>query len=159
MKKSLSLAVAGLMVAACARAESAHKFWGAGPAQWSSATSPHPVIRDVGMGGPGARIQEPDPPTNGTFRASYLFKMGSTVSVQKVHMLVVNKDGTINTKEIKITPVSLFNEEVITGYYSASFSTEQVSFKEGDVFVMVFNADGETTTVFLKITYHPFVPS
>jgi hypothetical protein len=85
--------------------------------------------------------------------------MGSTVSVQKVHMLVVNKDGTINTKEIKITPVSLFNEEVITGYYSASFSTEQVSFKEGDVFVMVFNADGETTTVFLKITYHPFVPS
>ena len=159
MKKSLSVAVAGLMLAACVHAESAHKGWATVPAQWSSATSPIPVVRDVGMQGPGARIDEPDPPTNGTFRAGYLFKIGSTVAVQRVYMLVSNEDGTLKTKEIKTTPPSLFEKEVITGYYAASFSTEKVSFKEGDVFVVVFKIDGRTTPVFLRIIYNRFVPS
>jgi hypothetical protein len=74
-------------------------------------------------------------------------------------MLVSDEDGTIRTREIKATPPKFFENEVITGYYSASFSTEKVSFKEGDVFVVVFKIDGQTTPVFLKIIYNRFVPS
>ena len=118
-----------------------------------------PVVRDVGMQGPWARIEEPDPPTNATFQARYLFKIGSTVTVQRVYRLSPNRDGTLKTKEIKTTRPSLFEKEVITGYYAASFSTEQVSFKEGDVFVVVFKIDGQMTPVFSKIIYNRFVPS
>src|SRR5438093_876843 len=159
MKRSLSIAVASLMIAACAHAESAHKGWGTVPAKWPSATSPPSVVRDVGMQGPWARIEEPDPPTNATFQARYLFKIGSTVTVQRVYRLSPNRDGTLKTKEIKTTRPSLFEKEVITGYYAASFNTEQVSFKEGDVFVVVFKIDGQMTPVFLKIIYNRFVPS
>ncbi len=160
MKKSLSVAIAGLILAAGAHAESAHKGWAAVPAQWPSAAHGPPVVRDVGMGGPGARIDEADPPANGTFRGGYCFKTGSTVTVQRVYMLVARQDGTISTREIKTTPLSVHNNtEVIEGYYYASFSTEKVSFKEGDVFVVVFKADSQTIPVFLKIVYNRFVPS
>jgi hypothetical protein len=111
------------------------------------------------MRGPWAHIREPDPPTNGPFNGGYLFKTGSTVSLRRVYKLVTNEDGTMKTEEIKITAVSVQKEEVIDGYRSASFSTERVSFKEGDAFVVVFKIDGQATLVFLKITYNSFVPS
>jgi hypothetical protein len=159
MKKSLSMVVAGLIIAACAHGESAHKGWATLAARWSYDPPSNPEVRDIGMAVPGASIDQPDPPTNGTFRAGYLYRIGSTITVQRVYMLVPNEDGTIRTKESKATPPSLFEKEVITGYYSASFSTEKVSFKEGDVFVVVFKIDGQTTPVFLKIIYNRFVPS
>lgn len=159
MKKSLPIAIASLMLTICAHAESASKLWSTVPAKWSGATSLSAVIRDAGMQGPWARIDQPDPPTNATFQAGYSFKTGSIVTVKKVYMLVADEDGTIKTREIKITPVSVQKREVIEGYSYASFSTERVSFKGGDVFVIVFKADGQTIPVFLKIVYNPFVPS
>src|SRR5262245_5541538 len=128
MKKLFPITIAGLMFVTSVRAESAHKGWGASPAQRPSATS---IVRDVGMTGPSAAINEPDPPTNGIFHGGYLYKTGSIVAVQRVYMLVPNEDGTIKTKEVRITPPSLLEKEAITGYYSASFRTEEVSFKEG----------------------------
>ena len=162
MKKLLLVTIAAVVVTTCADAESAHKGWAAVPAHWPAAEPPQrivPVVRDVGMAGPGARVEEPDPPTNAVFRAGFLFKMGSTVTVERVYMLLASDDGTLRTKEIKITPLSLYKNEVITGYYAASFNTEKLSFKEGDVFVLVFKADGQITPVFLKLIYNRFVPS
>ena len=159
MKKVILVVVTSLIVAVCAHAESAHKGWGASPAQWPGAKSPSAVIRDVGMQGPWVSIKEPDPPTNAPFQAGYCFKTGSIVTVKKVYILVVGEDGSINTKEIKTTPLRVHSHEVIDGYSYASFSTDKVSFKEGDVFVVVFKADGQTIPVFLKIAYSPFVPS
>src|SRR5690349_5088109 len=138
MKKSLLVAVAGLMIAACAHAESAHKGWGTVPAQWSGPKSLSAVIRDVGMQGPWVGIKQPDPPTNAAFQAGYCFRTGSVVTVKKVYMLVATEDGTIHTREIKTTPLNVQNGEVIEGYSYASFGTEKVSFKEGDVFAVVF---------------------
>ena len=158
MKKSILSTVASLMLAACGHAESAHKGWSAVPIECPPAFQ-FPVIRDVGMQGPWVNIKEPDPPTNGPFKGGYLFKTGSTVTLQKVYKLVANEEGTMNMSEVKITPVSVQKNEVIAGYRSASFSTEKVSFKAGDVFVVILKADGKTTTVFLKMTYYPFVPS
>ena len=74
-------------------------------------------------------------------------------------MLVVSEDGTINTREIKTTTPVVSKNEVTEGYYCASFSTEKVSFKEGDLFVMVLKADGQIIPIFLKMVYSPFVPS
>src|SRR5690349_17798354 len=108
MKKLLSVTIASWIVAACACAESAHKAWGASPLQPPSATS---IVRDVGMAGPGAASDQPDPSTNGTFPGGYLYKRGRSVSVQRVYMLVLNEDGTIKTKEVKITPLSLLEKE------------------------------------------------
>jgi hypothetical protein len=159
MKRFLLVAIAGIMIAACARAESAHKGWATVPAQWSGAASPSAVLRAVNMQGPFVPIDKPDPPTNASFQASYLFKTGSTVTVQKVYLLAANEDGTMNTKEIKTTAVSVHDREYIKNYSYASFSTEKVSFKEGDVFVVIFKADGQTIPVFLKIVFNPFVPS
>src|SRR6185503_9429425 len=97
-----------------AHAESAHKGWAAMPAKWPAAEPPAPgmpVVRDVGMAGPGARVEEPDPPTNASFQGGYCFKTSSIVTVQRVYMLVTGEDGTISTKEIKTTPLSLHNKE------------------------------------------------
>jgi hypothetical protein len=157
LKKSLALAC--LLLAACANAESARRGWSAEPAQWPSTTSPQPIVKGVGMQGPWTSVDKPDPPTSSTFEGGYSFKTGSTVTVQSVYMLTVNDDGSIKTREIKTTPVSVTKNEVVAGYHCASFTTEKVSFKEGDFFVVVLKAGGQTIPMFLKITYCRFLPS
>jgi hypothetical protein len=136
MKKAFLLAVMGLAVGACAHAESAHKGWGTVPAEWPGAKSPQPVVHSVGLGGPWVSTKEPDPSTNAPLHAGYCFRTGSVVTVQRVYKLVVNEDGTVITREIKSTPPVVHDKEVTEGYYCASFDTEKVSFKEGDLFVM-----------------------
>jgi hypothetical protein len=158
MNKYLSIVLAGLLIAAGSYGESAHKGWTTATARWSFDPSPDAVIRSVGMAGPSADIRQPDPPTNGIFQAGYEYRVGSTVNVLRVYMLIPNVDGTIETKEIKTTAPIKLEREVVSGYYSASFNTEKVTFKEGDVFVMVLKVDGRILTQFLKIHYDPFVP-
>jgi hypothetical protein len=159
MKRFPLITFVGLMIAACAQGESAHKGWSAVAARWSCDPPSDPVVRDVGMTGPCAGIKQPDPPANGIFHAGYSYRKGSTVTVQRVYMLEHSTDAAIKTKEITITPLSLFEKEVITDYYCAEFKTEKVSFKEGDVFVVVLKVNGQLTPVFLKIMYSPFIPS
>ena len=172
-KTSLSVAMASLIAATAAWAESAHKGYRAIPDQWPSIArgekgfrpeyrgstySPLP-FREFRFQAPRVRVDKPDPPTNAAFKAEYWFKMNCTVTVQKVYMLLPNEDGTITNREIKTTPLSVYNKEVIEGYYAASFTTEEVSFKEGDVFLVVFKINGEQTMAFLRILYVPFEPS
>ena len=159
MKKVLLMAVTGLMIAARAHAESAHKGWGTVAAEWAGAKSPTPVVHSVGIQGPWAPTNKPDPPTNAPLQAGYCFKTSSIVTLQRVYMLVVGEDGTINTREIKSSKPVVSKNEVTEGYYCASFSTEKVSFKEGDLFVIVLKADGQTIPIFLKMVYNRFVPS
>jgi hypothetical protein len=155
MKKSVLVIVAALMLGVCAYAESAHKGWSAEFLK----TSLYPALRSASMRGPWARIDKPDPSTNAPFRCEYAFQTNHTVVVQKVYMLLAQEDGTLQTREIKATAPTLPNEEFTRGVYGCSFATEEVSFKEGDTFVVVFKIDGKPTPVFLKLTYHPFVPS
>ena len=159
MKKVHLLAAAGLMVVACVHAESAHKGWGTAPAEWPGAKSPRPVVHSVGFQGPWVSIKEPDPPTNAPLHAGYCFRTGSIVTVQRVYKLLLSEDGTISTREIKTTTPVVSKNEVTEGYYCASFDTEKVSFKQGDLFVVVLKADGQTIPIFLKMVYSPFVPS
>jgi hypothetical protein len=159
MKKALLLVVAGIMVATCTHAESAHKGWGTAPAEWPRSKSPRPAVHSVGLQGPWVSINQPDPPTNAPLGAGYCFRTGSVVTAQRVYKLVVNVDGTVNTMELKTTTPVVSNNEVTDGYHCASFRTENVSFKEGDLFVMVLKVDGRTIPFVLKMTYSPFVPS
>ena len=159
MKKVLLVAVAGIVVGACAQAESAHKGWGTAPAEWPGVKSPRPAVHSVGLQGPWVPINQPDPPTNTPLGAGYCFKTGSVVIVQRVYKLVVNEDGTVNTLELKKTTPVVSKDEVTDGYHCASFKTEKVSFKEGDLFVMLLKIDGRTMPFVLKMTYSPFVPS
>ena len=159
MKTTLLVAVAGLTVAACANAESAHKGWATVPAQWSGAKSSSDLVHSVGLQGPWARIDKPDPPTNAPLHAGYCFKTGSVVTVQRVYKLLADDDGTIQTRELKTTKPVVHDKEVTEGYYCASFSTEKVSFKEGDIFVVVLKADGQIIPIVLKMVYNPYVPS
>jgi hypothetical protein len=173
MKPYLVAALIGLLFIACAFGESAHKGWRATPEGWPKATGgkqgfrpkdrgslyqPIP-IQHFYMQAPFVRVDKPDPPANAAFKAEYWFKMDCTITLQKVYMLVPSQDGTVKTQEIKTTPLSVYSKEVVEGYYAASFSTEEVSFKEGDTFVVVFKINGETTMVFLRILYCPFEPS
>src|SRR6185436_5006942 len=159
MKRLLTSAAAALMFAACSRAESAHKGWATSPAQWPGVLSANEVVRHVGLAGPWVHIREPDPPPNGAFRGGYSFRTGSVVTVQQVYMLVANEKGAIKTRKLKSTPPVVGKGEPAEGYSYASFSTKKVSFKEGDVLVVVFKANGRTIPVFLKVYYNPFVPS
>jgi hypothetical protein len=155
MKKSVLVIVAALMLGVCAYAESAHKGWSAD----ISETSTYPALRSVTMRGPWTRIDKPDPSTNAPFRCEYAFQTHHTVVVQKVYMLLAQEDGTLQTREIKAVAPTLPNEQFTRGVYGGSFTTEEVAFKEGDAFMVVFKIDGKTTPVFLSLRYHPFVPS
>jgi hypothetical protein len=159
MNKVLLVAVAGIVVVACAHAESAHKGWGTAPAEWPGVKSPRPVVHSVGLRGPGAPINQPDPPTNAPLGAGYCFRTGSVITVQRVYKLVVKEDGSVDTLELKTTIPVVSKNEVTDGYHCASFKTDNVSFKEGDLFVMVLKVDGRTMPFVLKMTYAPFVPS
>jgi hypothetical protein len=159
MKTILSLPIATLVVLGCAQAESAHKGWGTVPAEWPGAKSPLGVVQSVGLVGPWVSTKEPDPPTNAPLTGSYCFRAGSVVTVQKVYRLVVKGDGTISTQEIKTTTPAPSKNQVTDGYYCAHLGTEKVSFREGDLFVMVLRVDGEIIPFFLKMKYSPFVPS
>jgi len=159
MNKVCLVAVAGLVFAACVHAESAHKGWGTVPAEWPGTKSPGPVVHSVGLQGTWASITELDPPTDAALHGGYCFKTGSIVTVQMVYKLVIDENGTIKTREIKSTTPVVSKNEVTDGYYCASFSTEKVSFKEGDVFVIVLKADGQAIPFFLKMGYNRFVPS
>src|SRR5262245_32684149 len=112
MMKPILLAVTGFAVATCAHAESAHKGWGTVLAEWPGAKSPRTIVHSVGLQGPWARVQEPDPPTNALLHAGYCFRTNSNVTVQRVYKMVVNEDGTINTREIKSTPPVVHSKEV-----------------------------------------------
>jgi len=172
MKTFFLVALTSFLVATNAFGESAHKGWRATPDKWPPAGNAKPFragdrgstykgipIQHFYMQGPSARVDRPDPPTKASFKGEYWFRLDSTVTVQKVYMLVASEDGTINTREIKTTPLSVYNKPVIEGYYAASFNTEEVSFKEGDTFVVVFKINGSPTMVFLRILYVPFEPS
>lgn len=111
------------------------------------------------MQAPMVRVDKPDPPTKAAFKGEYWFRQESNVTVQKVYMLLVSEDGTLTTQEIKTTGFSVYNKPVVEGYFAASFNTEEVSFKEGDTFVVVFKIDGVPTIVLLRIRYVAFMPS
>ena len=170
--KAILLTVAGILITgAVALAESAHKGYTAYP--WPSSEGnrkgfrpefrgstyqPLP-FREFRLTGPWARIDQPDPPTNSTFKGEFWFKMDCTVTVQRVYMILPQEDGTVTNREIKTSPLSFFNKEVISGYYAASFTTEAITFKEGDVFLIIFRINGEQMMAFLRVLYTPFLPS
>lgn len=173
MKPYIMAAVTGLILTSSAFGESAHKGWRATPDRWPPASGgergfgpkdrgwlyqPIP-IRDFSMQGPFVRVDKPDPPATAVFKAAYWFKRDCTVAVQRVYLLIPGEGGTIQTREIKTTPLSVRKKEIDKGYYTASFNTEEVSFQEGDTFVVVFSINGKTTMVFLRILYCPLEPS
>lgn len=169
MKLPLSVALAVVIVTTGAWAESAHKGYRAIPDRWPSSEGipggfrgstyrPLP-FREFRFQAPFVPFGQPHPPTNSVFNAEYWFEMDCTVVVQKVYLLAPKDDGTLTTREIKTTPVSVSNKEVIKGYHAASFTTEEVSFKEGDVFVVVFRINGAQMLALLRILYVPFEPS
>ncbi|HUT91089.1 MAG TPA: hypothetical protein VMY37_16420 [Thermoguttaceae bacterium] len=166
MKTFFPVALSSLLVATCAFGESAHKGWRATPYQWPSGSgSTHSTeqdgdtpIKSFRMQGPFVGIGAPNPPAQTSFKGEYWFRRDCTVTVQKVYMLLLGEDGTINTREIKTTPLNV-NTHITTDCYATSFSTEEISFKEGDTFVVVFKINGAPTMVFLRVFFCPFEPS